>query len=125
MDAISKINRKIYLSLNIFIFLIILIFFARGYVEVLIFALVQIVSLLNQLMLLSGLNFIFTTFGTKLKTTQIAKVTFLLFGKTIILGFGFYMAIQFMRDKILLCLFIYTVQLINLAISLKYKEFKK
>lgn len=115
----NRINKTKYLILSFLTVGIILLIFSRSINEGLVIGSIFLASVLNQLMLLNGLNMVFEFQGRKPTKWEVIKVAFLMSGKTIILGVAFYMGIHFIKDRIIVALFIYTVQLANLFFSIK------
>jgi hypothetical protein len=73
-------------------------------------------AMLNQIMLLKGVLVILDPEPVKWRG---AWAMLYIFGKTIILGTGFYLIIKYAPHKTLNSVFIYIFQLINLALSIK------
>lgn len=120
MDWLKKtINFKKYMILALVTITVIEVFFARNYTEGLVYLVILIASFLNQVMLILGLKVIFTMQHRRPTPFEMGRAAMLLMGKTVILGCAFYIGILFVRDRIIIALFIYTVQLVNLFISMK------
>ena len=120
MDWLKKtINFKKYFALSLITISIVEISFCRNYKEGLVFLVILIASFLNQTMLIMGLKTVFTMQQQKPTAKEIWRAAILLMGKTLILGCAFYIGVHFVRDRIIIGLFIYTVQLVNLFISMK------
>ncbi len=119
MDWLKKtINFKKYLLLALVTITVIEAFFARNSTEALVYFVILIASFLNQIMLIMGLKLVFTMQHRKPTPFEMGRAGMLLLGKTVILGIAFYIGILFVRDRIIIALFIYTVQLVNLFISM-------
>ena len=90
--------------------------------ELWVFAFISLASVLNQLMLVVGLGILFKFRESKPGLTEMTKVFFLMLTKTGILAVAFYMGILLIKDRIIIALFIYIVQLANLFFSIKKKQ---
>ncbi len=119
----NKINFKIYLPLSLATIGIVEVFFARSQDEALFFLAVFTGSVINHLLMIAGLKVVFDLQDKKPETKDILKAGILMLGKTFILGIAFYIAIQVIKDRIILALFIYFIQLINLLLSLRKMTF--
>jgi hypothetical protein len=123
MDWLKKnVNIKSYLFLTLVTIIIVELFFAKSRSEVSVFAFITIASVLNQLMLVVGLGILFKFRETKPSLGDMTKVFFLMLTKTGILAVAFYMGILLIKDRIIIALFIYIVQLANLFFSIKKKQ---
>jgi hypothetical protein len=115
----KRLNLKKYLLLSLLTITVIELAFSRSFEEALVLLAIFIASLLNQTMLLAGLKVVFTFQNRKPTKWEISKAALLMAGKTLILGIAFYIGIHFIKDRIIVALFIYTVQLANLFFSIK------
>jgi hypothetical protein len=123
MDWLKKnVNIKTYLLLTLVTIIIVEAFFAKSQNELWVFAFISLASVLNQLMLVVGLGILFKFRDTKPGLAEMTKVFFLMLTKTGILAVAFYMGILLIKDRIIIALFIYIVQLANLFFSIKKKQ---
>jgi len=123
MDWLKKnVNIKSYLFLTLVTIIIVESFFAKSRSEAWVFAFISFASVLNQLMLVVGLGILFKFRETKPGLLDMTKVFFLMLTKTGILAVAFYMGILLIKDRIIIALFIYIVQLANLFFSIKKKQ---
>ena len=126
MDWLKKtINIKKYLGLSLVSIFIIEAFASRNYKESLVYLSIFLASFLNQLMLFLGLKIIFTMHHQRLTRREMFQTFLFLMGKTVILGSTLYIGILFVRERIIIGLFIYTVQLANIFFSLKKNSVPK
>lgn len=117
MSLKEKISINKYLLGTIVNGIIIFLYGAKTKYELKIMLLLLMVSMVNQLMLMLGVNLLlFTDPSEKRKNL---KIFGLLIGKSVILGGGFYVALQNIPAKMLHCVVIYIFQLIILTLSIK------
>ncbi len=115
----EKINLKFYFVLTLITIVVIEAVFARSLAEVIVFATISLASTLNQIMLIVGLSVVFEFKDSKPPLRELLKAGGLMLGKTLILGAAFYIGILFVKDRIIIALFIYLVQLANLFLSIR------
>ncbi|MFZ4712915.1 MAG: hypothetical protein ACOYL6_04340 [Bacteriovoracaceae bacterium] len=115
----KNLNLKYYLLLTLVTTTITELVFAHGITEILVFLSISIASLMNQLMLVLGLGILFGLQDRKPSLQELAKAGFLMLAKTVILGIAFYIGVLFIKNRIIIALFIYIVQLANLFLSIK------
>jgi heme/copper-type cytochrome/quinol oxidase subunit 3 len=116
MSLNEKINSLKYLLATLVNVLIVAYFNRENHFEVKILVTLIVLTVLNQLMLISG---VLVIISPKMISKRGVKAFIYILGKTIILGFGFYLVMTYAPQKVLHSVFIYIFQLIILGLSIK------
>ena len=116
MELKNKLNFLQYFLGSISILGVIFYFSSNNVLDFKYQSVVLVCAMFNQIMLLKGVLVILNPEPVKWRG---ALAMLYIFGKTIILGPGFYFIIKYAPHKTLNSVFIYIFQLINLALSIK------